>query len=315
MVEARPLSGANVFIDPAREFELPPGGEQTVNVILGVRCNAPLGTQILQTKIYSGESTRSEAFEVDIVPDEARQQYLKITAPAEVRAVQGAAKTFIVSVTNGLSESAENTAVSVNGIPAEWLEAESPKTIKSGATASFRVRITPGTPGEFAATVVAESGQEKSSKQIQVYAEPQDRMLDFSYETASEEEDGAVRAVRISMVVTNNGNVELRNIGVSTSEGDVNVDQIDEVGVLAPGESRSIAVVVRPLSETSQKTIPLSVRSNEGVSLTKAVSLPALKPSIEAAGGFDFPWKIVAIIVLLILIFALLAKGEETYQL
>ncbi|MFH1199712.1 MAG: hypothetical protein V1708_01450 [Candidatus Micrarchaeota archaeon] len=313
-IDAKPLNGVNVYTDPAGGFSLSPGETQKVTAILGVSCKAPLGTQALPATIHSSESDRTETFNVEILPDEARQQYLKITAPSEVRAIQGSEKLFVVSVTNLLSANAEKTEVSVEGIPKEWLQIESPKTIKSGATASYRIRVAPSTPGDYEMTASARSGLEKSSAQILLSAEPVLREIDYSYTIEFVREGDEIRSAIMTLEITNNGNTDANNLALRTSSPDYDVTADTTIGVLSPGETRTITAQVRPLARTTQSTVPITLKSADGATATKPVSLPAMDPAIPAAAAFEFPWKIAAAIVLAILIFAILAKGEETYH-
>ncbi|MFH1106614.1 MAG: hypothetical protein V1787_01850 [Candidatus Micrarchaeota archaeon] len=313
-VEARPLRGANVFTDPAEAFELSPGESQVVNVILGVSCTAPLGMQALETTIVSSERTRSDSFEVEILPDAGRQQFLKITAPKKISTIEGEPRLFIVSITNSLSHDAEETRVNVGGVPVAWLEIEAPKTIKSGATASYRVRIVPETPGDYELVIGAASGLEESSTDATLSVEPQVRALDYSYELSYRKTGNDVNGVALSLLITNNGNVGLTNINLASDEQGLDVSLDSPIGALAPGESRRAEAVIRPMAATDARTVSLRLRSSEGVSQTKAVDLPALRPANESGAGLEFPWKVAIIIVLLILIFVLLTKSDENYH-
>ncbi|MBU1198049.1 hypothetical protein KJ765_06095 [Candidatus Micrarchaeota archaeon] len=308
-IETRPMRGASVFVDP-QTFTLRPSERQRASVVLGVSCLAPLGLQNLEARIIGSEFTRSELFEVRIAPNETRQLFLKLTAPKTVRVVEGIPTEFTVSVFNTLSVPVDGTFISIEGIPDEWVEIEGAKTIRSASTAQYKVRVHTEITGDFPISIIAASGLEKSRVSSTLLIEPQVQQLDYAYQTDFAELDGEVQEVRVFLTVTNLGNVVLNDILVSTSAEDVNVIPIENIASLAPGESRSINAVVRPLQDTSEKLIPLRLKSTEGAVQTKSIALPALRRADETT-PFDFPWKIVAIIVVLVLIFAVLAKSDD----
>ncbi len=307
------LKGVSTLADPKTQFTLGPGEKRDVRVILGASCNAPLGTQSLPVRIYSSESTRTEVLPVTVLPNASKELFLKIDFPANVHGIEGRPMEFTVSVANALSGPAQDTRVSILGIPENWAEVEGAKTIKSGATATFKVRIYPESAGTFDLGIVAASGLERSQKTMRVNVEPQVKELGYTYALDFAGAQPPVSEVRLELTVTNRGNIELKGITAGTVAPDVNVVASESIDSLLPGESKHLTAVLRPLQDTVAQTIPLRLRSNEGASVTQSVDLPALK-SGASQNAFEFPWKIALIVVLLVLIFAMLGKQDERYQ-
>lgn len=305
-IEARPLLKATPYVEP-EVFKLSPGEQQIVNYIVQTTCKTPLGRQLAAITVRPRlASAVTSSFNVQVVSNaSSAASPLKLEGPSKINAVEGETKRLVVNVQNTGTEDLVSASVEVLGLPKDWVFSELPKTIKAGKTAPFYVLIRPAKQGSWSIKFEATSGDEKSSFDSQLLALAPTRQIVSSFDVSPISENGITKEVFVKLTIRNIGNLGLSDISVRSRESDINLIPQGAIQSLPPGASADLAVKVEPLKDTPQKDVSFEITSDGDVLKIETIGLPALQ---RIGGEEEFPWRLVIIGILLILIFWLLAR-------
>ncbi|MFA6048724.1 MAG: hypothetical protein WC792_02130 [Candidatus Micrarchaeia archaeon] len=319
-LESRPVQGLSVSFEP-RAFRLLPRESKTVSLIITARQNADIGTRMIPIIARSYNATRQETFLAEITQPQAPAQ---VSAAIEIqqvqfKAIEGIPTTVSVRVANRGSQTLPQVKLALQGMPAQWFELDAPRDIAPKSSAEFRIKlnVSQNTAQYYPLAITAASAAEYASANSSLDVSRQKKAIEYAYALAPQTEGDSVKEVILTLTVKNNGNIPAQSIKPSlpTDLEGVVMDAQPSALSLAPGESQQMKISVRPATDepTASQAIPLKLKSSDGTERVQAVEIPSLtsrRPITGAAAFTDVTLKLAAIIGLLVLIFAVLARSE-----
>ncbi len=317
-LESRPPSGISATFEPAGAFQLSPQETRTVTILLKAGTAANYGTNFVPITARSSRATSSQTFLAEVMrpaPAAQKDSLLSIQAP-QFKAIEGIESAYSIKVANNRDTAMPLVAVSFGGLPAAWYEIDAARDIPPRQSIDFRVKInaTQNAAQLYDFTITAKSSAGNySTANATLEVTKQKQSIDYSYVSSPVTDGSAVKEVVLTLTVKNKGNTVATGIKPSIPQEfqDLVIDSQPTSLSLAPGESQQMKITVRPTAEsTSTQTLPIKLKSANGAERLQPVELPSMALSPPAAAKIEFPWKIVAIIVLLVLIFGILARGE-----
>ncbi|MEK6954818.1 MAG: hypothetical protein AABX01_07430 [Candidatus Micrarchaeota archaeon] len=306
-IEAKPLVKANSFIEP-ETFSLAPGEIQIVNYIVQTSCATPVGRQVANVIIRpKTASSISASMPFEVLARDG-QGILEIDAPSKINAIVGADKILIINANNPGETDAADSEIGITGISSSWVKIATGKaTIKAGKSAPYYVTIKPLSVGSYKLKITAKSGSEITTKEVDLVVEEARRGIDYSYTLQPLKEGTITKSAIITLTIRNTGNSPLTNIGAKADESDLNIVPLDTISQIQPGASATYRLEVKPLKDVLPQDVMLKIFSSEGAATGKPISLPAMNIE-EPQKPEEFPWRILIIGFLLIVVFWLLSK-------
>ncbi len=319
-LETLPVAGLAISLEP-RAFQLGPGETKNISMILTARANAYIGTVQIPFNARSTNASLAATFLAEITrpPAQAQQTAFIEIQQSQFKAIEGIPAIFSVKVANRhKNQTIPQVQLSLQGMPADWFETDAPRDIAPNSVSEFRVKInvSQNNAQYYPLAITASSEAEFATANSSLEISRPKKALDYSYTLAPQAEGDSVKEVVLTLTVKNKGNIAAQNVKPSLPaelEGVVMDAQPSSLS-LAPGESQQMKISVRPTTEsTASQTIPLTLKSADGTASTQPVEIPSLTSRRPAATAKidESTWKVAAIIGLLVLIFAILARGDN----
>ena len=317
-ITAGDTRGLRVLIEP-HSFNIAAGQCKSAHLILVPSLSIPLGDYVIPLTLRSSKLSKAYSVHATIISGLSDSTLFKLSAPSEFEVIQGQPQFFTVSVENMRNNSAANANVSVEGLPPGWATVDAPQDISPSSTKQFRIKfLVSGNAGvEYPIAIVARAGKEFTSTNATLRIVQPSKELDYSYTMTPVVEAGAVKEVVLRLTVKNTGNSFASNVKPLVAASGYSVNSSPSSVSLAPGASQTMTVRIAAASgQADPKTVSLQLQSAEGGQASRPVEIPALSQSSKQAGpasalGLDgLPWKLIAIVLLLVAIFAILAREK-----
>ncbi len=318
-LEAPPVPEMTLKLVPDN-FVLVPNEEKGIDFVIGTTLSTPLEDYSIPVTLRSAAAscniTKEIQFALAVVSSNKPGESFLDVAGRDFSAVEGVSTTYQVAVSNNGPVTLKQVRLEVLGFPLEWIQVSSPRDIPAGASRSFDLTFKPARAGDYSITLAAVSGRESVQVDSGLSVAPAEKKIDFS--TVSEvpvQEAGATRETRLALAVKNTGNIPATNIQpllFSSESDELLLETQPSTLSLEPGQTATIQIIVKPLAsaETREHQAQLKLGSAEGASDLETIKLPAMLGAAAKPPAPEFPWKIIAIIILLVLIFAILAREE-----
>jgi len=307
-----------VLVQPST-MSLSPSESKEAQLVITTSMATPLRDFVVPIQLHAAESnyTLAVGFNASVYSSNAsNESLLSISWPPLQAAVEGM-KTVKVRVSNNGGERLEQVRLMIEGIPRAWYAVDYPRPISSGGYAEFVVTLTPpaDSVGVRPIKFFAWSGREAVKQDAELEVTPYVEGLSAREVARTEKSKGKiVSEVDLTLRVTNNAGERIENIAPTLFADDVlqyNYDSRPATVSLNPGESADIKMTVRPNKQTEARSLSIQLASDAGKSVPSSVQVPAMTAAVVA--GAQPPWKVITILVLLVVIFAVYAyeRREE----
>jgi uncharacterized membrane protein len=282
------------------KFSLAPGEEKELSLVLGATVLSPLGVKPIRIVFASTNLSQAVTLNVSVVPsNESEEGFLRVQS-SDFVAVEGTESEQKVFVTNTKNTVLWEVKLSVDGVPRDWVKVDAAKDILPGKTLVYSVRVNApaGSEGTYNLMLVAADGMERSQIPVKMVVQKKNARLAFQVkEVKPVEKNGAVREAILFMDVRNEGNTKITRITPQLTPEYVASSDLYFLS-LAPGETRTVELSVKPAASTGEQEAPISLRAAEAYSATEFVKLPAM----SSAGGAWFSWKNLAVLLIVVLV-------------
>lgn len=243
--------------------------------------------------------------------EEPGESFLRLT-PSSFKASAGARSTSTVTITNLGEKRLRSVELMVVGLDSAYYVVETaPQDIEASQSAQYQLSfyLPAGYDGPKNFALRGRSAVDQESVKVNASLELEYLPVTGLGFTVSNVQYYGGREVVVSVVVSNDGTTPLR--GVEPSAGGLQVTAQPARLDLNPGESKSMTLSFSSPSSDKQ-TVPLKFKSDDGVE-SELVQLGVEAPQQQAG----FPWMLVAVIALVILLlaYAFLGRREAEPQL
>ncbi len=307
-----PAAGIGLSINP-NAFRLAPKQATGLAITVQAGKTAPLGAIRVPLTLRSPNITADFSLNLNVISDN-RTSPLQVT-DNRFAVFEGSPTQAAVRVVNTGSRRLEAVQLIVEGLPRQWVRVDSgPKDLPAGKEGEFLVTfdIPPGSsqsaskviPFAIYATSGLESVREDAA--IDLFASVRD--LQFSVSDVSRTSaGGAVRQVSLQVVLRNAGNVAVKGVRPSLPYSSEYVINTASDLSLGPQQSAAVTITIEPTADSPQQDVLLRFASDDGTQVTKTVKLPAM----SATSDNPVFWKVIAIVLLVVAIFAALNRQAE----
>ncbi|NYZ74970.1 hypothetical protein H0O03_01780 [Candidatus Micrarchaeota archaeon] len=307
-----------VLVQPAT-MKLNPSESAEAQLVITTSMTTPLEDFAVPIQLHAAKSNYTLAvnFNASVYSSNAsNESLLSISAP-DLTAAQEGIKTVEIRVSNNGAERLEQVRLMIEGIPASWYAVDFPRPIQPNGYADFLVTLAPpaNTVGVRPVKLFAWSGREAVKQDAELEVTPYIEGLDAREVARTEKSKGnVVSEVDLTLRVTNNGQNTIENIAPTLLADDVlqyNYDTDPSTVSLEPGASADVKLTLRPNKQTEAKSLPIQLASDAGKAAPNALQVPAM--TAAAVAGTQPPWKIITVLALLVVIFAVYAyeRREE----
>ncbi|MFH0713864.1 MAG: hypothetical protein V1722_04880 [Candidatus Micrarchaeota archaeon] len=294
-------------------FTLAPGQMQTVAIAFTTNLQTPLGQRIVKLRVDGQKYSKNIDLNATVyATGRTGESLLKITSERQLNVVKGIAKTFNVTVENLGTEALRDVELTLNGIDLSWYVSEN-NTILAGDNEVFQITITIPTTSEetqFETQLKAQSGREFVTTPLTISTS--NVAFDFTITQVIENKNAAGETTSIDLVlnVTNNGATTATQITPLINDLNYIYRQTPATLTLQPGQTAQVQINLKAGNENTQNaTLSLQLSAQEGVSGAQTVQVPALTIIKDS----NLALKIALILILLIGIFAVLAKTQKKF--
>jgi len=304
-IEAQPIN--NMLIQPVpAAFSLSPGASKHVDMVMSTTLSTSpaLGDYSLKFVVRSKRVAKAVTIPFRLVASEEQgESFLGISA-GRFDLLAGGRSTASITVSNMGVKSIRAVAVSIEGLPDDYYSIDTtPRNLAPGDSQQFQLSFS--LPADFAQKQFAvRAASALDSEAVKINVTPsvtQARFQSLGFTVSGVNYYGS--EVLVSIIVSNDGSSPLNGVQPSAT-GFIVAAQPSELN-LAPGESKSMTLSLQGAQAGSM--VPVTLKSSEGVESN------TIQLGIEAQQAQSFPWMLVAIagLVLVILAYAFIVKRED----
>ncbi|HII39049.1 TPA: hypothetical protein HA318_03545 [Candidatus Micrarchaeota archaeon] len=312
-----PLQEAGEILVQPSKLTLSPSESADAQLIVTVPMGTQLNDFVIPIRLHVAKSnyTLAANFNVSVYSSNASNESLLSISPLYYTAVQDGMKIVHVVVSNNGDGRMEQTRLVIEEIPASWYSVDFPRPIGARGRAQFTLTLVPptGSTGKRPIKLFVWSGRESLKQDAELEVKPFLDELEVR-ETARAEKVSKtqVSELELTLHVTNTGDDLIENISPVLLADDVlsyNYDVLPNRISLAAGQSADLKMTLRPNRQTEARALPIQLASDEGKTEPTYLQVPSMTAAVVASP--QPPWKVITIIALLVIIFAVYAYEKR----